>query len=146
VALLVGTVFQSAGSVTWRSARQALGHQLPEAAMAAIERLRQEPTGRVYTSPYLGTILPAYTPHRVYVGHWFLTPDQPAKQKYFLDLLEGRSGPQELLDLIQQGALDYLLLPPAMPPYVLEAIRPLATTVVSIDGFALVTLSQPGRR
>ena len=139
-ALLLALVFQSAVSVTWRSAKRALDHQLPETAMAAIERLGREPPGRVYTSPYLGTIIPAYTSHRVYVGHWFLTPDQPAKQRYFLDLLDGRVGPQELVALVQRGALDYALLPPAMPPYVIEAIRPLANREVQVNGFTLLYL------
>jgi hypothetical protein len=82
----------------------------------------------------------------VYVGHWFLTPDQPAKQKYFLDLLEGRAGPQELVNLIQQGAVDCVLLPPAMPPCVLAAIRPLAARAISIEGFALVAFGPSGPR
>jgi hypothetical protein len=143
--LLLALVFQSACSVTWRSAKGALTHQLPEVVVAVIDRLRQEPAGRIYTSPYLGTLIPAYTSHRVYVGHWFLTPDQPVKQKYFLDLLEGRVGPQELVDLIHQGSLDYVVLPPAMPPYVLEAIRPMARSVIMIDRFALVVIGQPAR-
>jgi hypothetical protein len=138
--LVVGLAFQSVLAVTWRSARQALGHQLPDSALAAIQRLGQEPPGRVYTTPYLGTLLPAYTPHRVYAGHWFLTPDQPAKQRYAVDLLEGRASPQGLVDLVGQGSLDYLLFPPSVPPQVLEAIRPLSRDAVAIDGFVLVRL------
>ena len=104
----------------------------------AVGRLAQEPAGKVYTSPHIGTLIPAYTPHRVYLGHWFLTPDYPAKLAYFNDLMEGRASPRGLADLIQKEAIDYVLLPPAMPRSVLDAIRPLAKNIIAVDQFVLV--------
>ena len=137
-AVLLVLLFQSAVAVTWRSARQAVAYQIPGPIMAAVGRLAQEPAGKVYTSPHIGTLIPAYTPHRVYLGHWFLTPDYPAKLAYFNDLMEGRASPRGLADLIQKEAIDYVLLPPAMPRSVLDAIRPLAKNIIAVDQFVLV--------
>jgi hypothetical protein len=139
-ALVLAATFQSAAAVTWRSARTALGHQFPNDAMAAIERLGQEPAGKVYTAPFLGTLIPAYTSHRVYSGHWFLTPGHPAKQKNFTDLIEGRAEPEELVGLLQREPIDYVLLPPVTPREVVEAVRPLANSEVQIHGFMLFYL------
>ena len=139
-ALVLAGTFQSAATVTWRSAKAALGYQLPNDAVAAIERLRQEPAGRVYSTPFLGTLIPAFTSHRVYAGHWFLTPGHAAKQKYFLDLIEGRAGPEELVDLLQREPIDYVLLPPATPLNVVEAVRPLASREVQVHHYLLFHL------
>jgi hypothetical protein len=140
IALTIAAVFQSALCVTWRSAGRALAYQVPEPIMASISRLAQEPPGRVYTAPHIGTLIPAYTSHRVYLGHWFLTPDHPAKQAYFMDLLEGRADPAALVHLIQTEAIDYVLLPPATPPHVIEAIRPQAKEIVRINGFVMAII------
>ncbi len=139
--LLTVILFQSALAVTWRSARQVLDYQVPAPIMTAIDRLGQEPAGTVYTSPHIGTLIPAYTRHRVYVGHWFLTPNYSTKQAQFMDWLEGRADPAALVELLHKERIDYLLLPPAMPTPVLEAVRPLAKSVVSAGPYVLLVLS-----
>ncbi len=140
IALVLAAAFQSAAAVTWRSARLALTYQLPDDAMGLMDRLRREPPGRIYTSPFLGTLLPAYTDHRVYVGHWFLTPGHAAKQKEFLDVIERRTGPEGLVELLKREPIDYVLLPSGVPPEVVAAVRPLADREVGIPGFTLLYL------
>src|SRR5262249_2847839 len=84
--LLLICLFQSALTMTWQAASRALSYHIPASVMKAMARLAQEPAGIVYTSPHVGTFIPAFTSHHVYVGHWFLTPDFESKQAYFMAL------------------------------------------------------------
>ena len=114
-AFVIALAFQSPLAVTWWSAQQALAYQIPGPVMAAFQRLARLPTGRVYSSPHIGTLLPAFTNHRVYVGHWFLTPDHAQKQAQFMDVMAGRLPPAVWVDLLRQDSIDYLLLPQTHP-------------------------------
>jgi hypothetical protein len=138
--LLLVFLFQSPLTVTWRAAKRALTYQVPAPIMSAVSRLAQEPAGLVYTAPHLGTMIPAITHHRVYMGHWFLTPDFSAKQDYFLALADGRANPEGLRDLILNERMDYVLLPSAMPRPVLEVARTLATDVIDTGGAVLLII------
>ena len=137
---LLVCLFQSPLTVTWRSGKRALSYQVPGPIMSAISRLAQEPAGLVYTSPHLGTMIPAFTNHRAYVGHWFLTPDFATKQDYFLALADGRISPEWLRDLIINEKIDYVLLPPGMPMPVLNALRTLASEVIETGGAVLLII------
>ena len=138
--LMLVVLFQSTPAVTWRSARRVLDYQVPAPIMTAISRLERMPAGNVYTSPHIGTLIPAYTRHHVYVGHWFLTPDYTARQTQFMDLLEGRAAPSVLVELLRHEPIDYVLLPPAMPLSVLETVRPLAKEVVPAGPYTLLVI------
>ncbi|MBU6400477.1 MAG: hypothetical protein KGS61_09180 [Verrucomicrobia bacterium] len=137
-ALGLAVVFQSPLVLTWRSVNQAVAFQVPVEVMRAVARISRERPGKVYTSSEIGEVLPAYSSHRVYVGHWFLTPDYLTKRNYFIALREGRADPGGLVELVQREGIDYVLLPPAMPAPVVDALRPRAKRVETTEGFTLL--------
>jgi hypothetical protein len=141
-AMLVA-IFHSTVTVTYQSAKRVLAYQVPEDALAAIRLLAKQPPGAVYTSERLGTLIPALTPHRVYAGHWFMTPEHRTKAAHFRALLQSEADPQGLVDLVKRERIQYVLLPPAMPAPVLDALRPLAAEFLQTNNFTLLFLA-PG--
>lgn len=114
-ALVVALVFQSAPAVTWRSTRLALSRALPAPALAVVQTLAREPAGAVFTSPSLGTMLPAWSAHRVVVGHWFLTPDYAARRDWYDAVMAGRVSAAEVLATLEREQVRWVLLPPRAP-------------------------------
>lgn len=139
-ALGVVLTFQSALAVTWRTTRQALEYAVPEAAMAAFQTLAREPAGRVYTSPHLGTLVPAYTPHRVAVGHWFLTPEHSTRQRSYTDLMAGRVVPEDFLAGLHRDGIGFVLLPPGAPAGVAGALAAASRRVEPLGNYGLFHL------
>ncbi len=73
-------LFVSPCFVTMRSLREARAESaVPAAYMPALAELRKVPPTNVLAPPQLGNVIPADTPHRVWLGHWFLTPDFRAR-------------------------------------------------------------------
>lgn len=114
-ALVVALVFQSALAVTWRSTRLALARAFPTPALEAVQALAREPAGAVFTSPALGTMLPAWSAHRVVVGHWFLTPDYAARRDWYEAVMAGRVAAAEVLAALAGERVRWVLLPPRAP-------------------------------
>ncbi len=142
-ALVVAMAFQSAPALTWRSTRRALGLPFPAAAVQALETLGREPAGRVYASPMLGSLLPAYSSrHRVVVGHWFLTPDYVARRDHYNALMAGQVSPEAFLDELGRVAVSHVLLPPRARPEVLEALGTVARRVEAFGEYRLFWLGE----
>ena len=75
-----------------------------------LEELGREPPGRVLAPAELGNLIPAYTPHRVWVGHWFLTPDYLQRKRRYEDAVAANDS-ASLLALARQASADYLVVP-----------------------------------
>lgn len=76
-----------------------------------VAELSALPAGRVLADHELGAILPTYTPHRVYVGHWFLSPDYLAKRDRYVTFTSDVKYASQLEQLVDAQAVDYLLVP-----------------------------------
>ncbi|MDH7502451.1 MAG: hypothetical protein QHJ82_07025, partial [Verrucomicrobiota bacterium] len=139
-ALALAALFQSPIASTFRAIKNVVNYQVPAPAMAALNRLAQLPAGIVYTSPHLGTLVPAYTPHRTYLGHWFMTPDYRARQNQFNEIVEGRTDPMRVLDFWHKEQVDYVLLPPSTSPALLNALATSAKEIIDLDHYKLVRL------
>jgi hypothetical protein len=76
--------------------------------IAALDNL---PAGNVMSHPQLGNIIPARTDHRVWVGHWFLTP---AFYRRFDDYRAMTTEPERLPQLLKElneNQIRYLIVP-----------------------------------
>ena len=73
--------------------------------------LSHKPAGNVLAPPDLGNILPAFTPDRVWVGHWFLTPDYAERSKLYTSLSRNPEQIEALENLLRQQQIRYLVLP-----------------------------------
>jgi len=122
-ALVVALAFQSAPAVTWRTTRLALARAYPAPILAAAQALAREPAAAVFTSPHVGTVLPAYTAHRMVVGHWFLTPDYAARRDWYHAVMAGRVPAAEVLAALEREAVRWVLLPPGGPAELQSALE-----------------------
>lgn len=95
---------ESIGDIARRNLR-------PDSYRAVIDELAALPAGNVLTPPELGNVLPAYTSHRVWVGHWFLTPGFHDKSASYETLTTEEQATQQLIELIDNEALRYLVVP-----------------------------------
>jgi hypothetical protein len=139
-AVVVALAFQSAPAVTWRTTRLTLARPFPAPVREAMQALAGEPAARVYASPHLGLIVPAYTAHRVVVGHWFLTPQHAAKQARYNALMAGQVPPEDFLAELRREAVRYVLLPPRARVEVVEALTAVARQVETFGDYRLFRL------
>lgn len=139
-ALALAALFQSPIATTFRAVKNVVNYQIPAPAMAALDRLAQLPPGIVYTSPHLGTLVPAYTPHRTYLGHWFMTPDYRARQNHFNEVVEGRADPMTAIEFFRKEQIAYVLLPPSTSPALLNALATTAKEIIDLDRYTLTRL------
>ncbi|HEY8493373.1 MAG TPA: hypothetical protein VIN04_05735, partial [Myxococcota bacterium] len=78
-------------------------------AMELIDALALRPAGNALVPPVIGAALPAYTPHRVWIGHWFLTPDVEERQRTLTRLMaDPAAAAAELRALCREQRLRYL--------------------------------------
>jgi hypothetical protein len=121
-AALYGAAFQSAVAVTARSLRDVRDHRVWTAALDLIERLGHHPAGHVLTVAPLGNFIPAYTAHRVYVGHWFLTPQYAARAQEVVEATAAGASAERLLDLVAAQRIDYVVVATAAAGRVRDAL------------------------
>jgi hypothetical protein len=118
IALFGGVVFQTVEDV--RSTRAVSA--TPSDLMSVVQTLSELPAGNALVPSGVGNVLPAFSPHRVWVGHWFLTPDYYERHETFRRLISNRSAAPELRKLVHEQQIRYLVVPSARYELVAEAL------------------------
>jgi hypothetical protein len=118
-------------------------HAVPVEYPQLIEALRTRPAGNVLAGARLGNALPAYTHHRVYVGHHFLTPDYAARRQEVIELTRADADPEQLLRLIETERIRYTILPSARKP-ALDTLAAQTKSRQTIGRYTLLELSGAG--
>lgn len=95
---------ESIGDIARRNVRS-------DSYRAIIDKLATLPPGNVFAPPELGNVLPAYTEHRVWVGHWFLTPSFHTKSATYDRLASDEHATQQLIELMDREAIRYVVVP-----------------------------------
>lgn len=139
-ALVVAMTFQSAPAVTWRSTRLALARAYPVPVREAVQALAREPAAHVFTSPHLGTILPAHSGHQVVVGHWFLTPNYAVWRDWYEALMAGRMSLAEARAVWAREGVRWVLLPPRAPEELVQGMKSVAESRELAGGYRLFRL------
>lgn len=100
VLLLLAVCFQTPVTATVRQVPEARARRIRTSGAQVLEALASLPPGNVLAPADLGNHIPAYTSNRVYVGHWFLTPQYDARAAEALDIANGQlpDGFEKLLD------------------------------------------------
>lgn len=120
---LLFLVFASFVFVTVDSVRDIrLRNFVPASYPRVIEILATRPPGNALVPPTLGTMLPAFTPHRVWVGHWFLTPDYSRRVNRYEALTTDPELFDQLTQLLRDQQIRYLVIPAERSDAVLEAL------------------------
>jgi hypothetical protein len=106
VALFGGAVLQTLDAA--RSVRRVSA--VPSDAIEVVKALSREPDGNAIVPPGLGNILPAFTSHRVWVGHWFLTPDFRVREEMYWQFTSGRTAAARLRAVLRAQRIRYLVV------------------------------------
>ena len=110
-ALLVALLFANPILVTIESIDDVRElNTIPRAYRGIVNSMEGLPPGNVLTSPWLGNVLPAYTPHRVFVGHHFLTPDYRERSGLQAALVSDPARADELRALIDEQRIRYVVV------------------------------------
>lgn len=86
-------------------------NRMPASYGKIVSTLSGLPAGNALVPAPLGNVLPAFTPHRVWIGHWFLTPDALARGRHYQELVDGTADPAALRRLIDGQSIRYAVLP-----------------------------------
>ncbi len=105
-------LFANPVTATYLSVIETDGHVIPAQVARLLDRLATLPPGNVLAPAWLGNLVPAFGPHRVYVGHWFMTPGYAARAALYDQMVlhpeDGR-----LARVLAQDDIRYLVAPAA---------------------------------
>jgi len=118
IALFGGVAFQTVEDV--RSTRAVSA--VPSDLMSVVETLSELPAGNALVPSGLGNVLPAFSAHRVWVGHWFLTPDYYERHETFRRLISDRSAAPRLRELVREQHIRYVVVPSVRYELVAKAL------------------------
>ena len=111
--LLVALLFPSCLLVTAESVKDIARRNLvPAAYVEATDVLASLPSGNALVPPLLGNMLPAYTSHRVWVGHWWLTPDAPRRTADYESMATDSRQLARLRQVLADQSIRYAVLSP----------------------------------
>lgn len=110
-ALALALTFGPALMVTVESMAQ-IGaiNEVPADYMRVVRAISAKPAGNVLAPVDLGNLIPAFAPHRVWFGHWFLTPDFRNRWETYEKLTADPRAKAQLLALLDQQRIRYLVL------------------------------------
>jgi len=138
IALFGGVVFQTIEGVV--STRDAL---LPSPARDLVSDLALRPAGNALLPPVLGNVLPAYAPHKVWMGHWFLTPDGAARKQAYVRMMKAPGAAPELRKLCLEQEVRYLAVLREHSARVAHALDRSIVERVEFGGLMLFVLGAP---
>ncbi len=111
IGFLFFLLFSSSLSTTANSLKDLNYYRIPTSFLELCNHLKGYPPGNVLAPPGLGNIIPALTPHRVFVGHWFMTPNYRERVLRYQRLTEN---PEEyeadLKKLLVTEQINYLVV------------------------------------
>jgi hypothetical protein len=136
-------LFSSSAVVTIQSLLDLKDSLVPAEVTALAERLGHEPAGNVFCSAGMGNVLPAYGPHRVYVGHWFLTPAFDEHREAYRRIVESPGHEEELSKILAEQRIRYLVVPRAQREHLASALAGLEEKEEPFGKFELVWLKKP---
>jgi hypothetical protein len=141
--LVAVLLFLSPVVITLNSLAEAPDASLvPSTYLDVASELRGLPPTLVLAAPELGNLIPALTPHRVWIGHWFMTPDFGRRSAWYLALVtRPEAQARALRALVVSERLGALVVPASLAPRIIAILGPAATATGHGD-LAVVRLRQ----
>jgi hypothetical protein len=112
-------------------------------SMQIVRALGNLPQGNVVAPYPMGNIIPARSGHRVWSGHWFLTPDFRKKEADYQTLTGEPGRFPELAKLLQQNQIQYLVVPTDNAQYLAKSLGGRLQNASSHGRWTLLTLNWP---
>ena len=116
-------------------------HRINQTSARVLDVLATMPGGNVLAPADLGNFVPAYGPHRVYTGHWFLTPQYTERANQALAVATGRTGAAELIALVDAQHLDYLVVATQAAPALASALGARVARTIDAGELTLMVLA-----
>jgi len=141
---LLALVFQEPLTLTAKCIAEVQTHRIRADGLEVLNILGTLPAGNVLATADLGNYIPAYTDHRVYVGHWFLSPQYGQLAQNALAAVSGRTTPEQLAALVDAERIQYIVAPASVAPALAAALGPRMGRTLSAGSFAILVLDVPG--
>jgi len=142
VAALACALFAAPLAVTARAVADVSRHNVfPADYGEVIVDLQGRPRGNAIVPPALGNLLPAFTSHRVWVGHWFMTPEKPQRAARYERWTTDPGALSELRDLVRAQEIAYVVVPAGVAPAVADALFDRVDARVRHGALELLVLS-----
>lgn len=106
LALFGGCALQTVSAVRSAASVGAVASDL----MRVVAELAARPPGNVLAPTGLGNVLPAFTSDRVWVGHWFLTPDYSARASLYQRFTTNGAAADQLRAVLREQRIRYLVV------------------------------------
>ena len=140
VSMLV-LLFTSPILVTLESVRELGARNLvPEVFVEMTSVMADLPPDRALAPPQMGLLLPAYTHHSVWAGHWFLTPDYWSRVDQYAARVADPGMEGELLELLREESIRYLVVPANVSDRLALALEGNVAERIRIGGLELLIL------
>jgi hypothetical protein len=115
-------------------------HRINQTSARVLDVLATMPGGNVLAPADLGNFVPAHGPHRVYTGHWFLTPQYTERANQALAVATGRTGAAELIALVDGQHLEYLVVATQAAPALASALGARVARTIDAGELTLIVL------
>ena len=144
-AALAVALFASTAANTALSVRATRDARVPASLAAALERLGALPPGNVLAPAWVGNAIPAYGPHRVYVGHYFMTPDHEARRLAVEVILADPQGhAADLRRIVETQRIDYCLVPAPRAGAIAASLGPANAGGTAVGDWAVLLVRRGG--
>ncbi len=140
--LMLVLLFASPILVTLESVRDLEARNLvPEVFVEMTSAMAELPPGRALVPPQMGMLVPAYTHHPVWAGHWFLTPDYWSRVDQYAAMIGDPGRQRALLELLQVERIRYLVVPAKVGDRIASALGSKVQDRLPRGELELLTLS-----
>ncbi len=116
---------------------------VPLSWVAVARALARRPPANVLAPCSLGNVIPAYRAHRVWCGHWYLTPDFDERARRCETLFGDPAHESELAALLRAENIRYLVVPAGHAVRLLAALRERVAQHERAEDFEIVVLFAP---
>jgi hypothetical protein len=141
-AVVLGVLlFQAPLSLTRKCLAEVETHRIHQTSARVLDLLATLPPGNVLAPADLGNFVPAYGPHRVYAGQWFLTPQYTQRANEALAVATGRIGAAELVALVDGQRLRYLVVATQAAPALAAALGARVERTVEVGELTVLVLA-----
>lgn len=141
LALVLVGLFSSPLVITWESLVDVKKDSVvPRPYLEVARLLSREPPGNVFAPWQIGNLIPAYGPHRTFVGHWFMTPDYPARVRTYVDLVGDPRRIADLLTVIERERIRYVVAPTSEEARLAAALHTRFLRALRVDGVSVLVL------
>jgi hypothetical protein len=117
---------------------------IPRVFVEATNELAGLPQGRVFAPPEMGLLIGSYTPHQVWAGHWFMTPEYWPKVELYGQLISDRERASELRGILDAEQIDYVVVPEAVKDQIRLKIGDRVTATQSVGGLEIMNIHSKG--